>query len=302
MSERHRLMMTCAAVLAACTGAKPAAAPTPPAEREEASNSTATASSKPTAPSGMALVPEGTVNRRSSGVRARRVPAFFINRTEVTVSDYATCVVQGACKAPAGSKRGSQLLLLEDCNWDHRSERARHPINCVTYTEALAYCDYRDKRLPTAAEWLRAAAGHEEWRFPWGNETLSNAMDNVSREPGPARHRACWQGDGTAAGERAATSTCPVDAHPQGASPFGVLGLVGNVMEWTSTPAEYMPEQRLVWGGGWRFDWENELLPSLEARLELPQDGSGDDVGFRCAMSASPPRVSDRPRSSQAGR
>jgi formylglycine-generating enzyme required for sulfatase activity len=130
------------------------------------------------------------------------VDPFTMDAKEVTVGQYAACVSAGACSA---AKTGLP------CNAGQK-ERTEHPINCVDFNRATAYCQWAGKRLPTEEEWEYAARGTDGRKYPWGNE--------------PPANRACWDH---------AQGTCPVGSYPKGDSPFGVHDMIGNVAEWTSS-------------------------------------------------------------------
>ena len=91
------------------------------------------------------------------------VPAFSIDRYEVTVADYAACVDAGGCSAPLGHQRNQY------CNYTH-PERAQHPVNCVDWMDAVAFCATRGGRLPTESAWERAERAGSLSRYPWGEE------------------------------------------------------------------------------------------------------------------------------------
>jgi hypothetical protein len=135
---------------------------------------------------------------------ARRVwvSSFEIDRFETTHAEYLECVAAGACPRLPRISRDKR----------HRIG-PRYPVR-VAWNEASAYCRWRGVRLPTAAEWEKAARGTDERIYPWGDEP-------------PDRHRAQarWiEGCGAA--------QVPVGSHPTGASPYGVEDLYGNVAEW----------------------------------------------------------------------
>jgi outer membrane protein assembly factor BamB len=123
---------------------------------------------------------------------------------EVMTATYGACVQVGPC-TPAIVATG------EGCNLT-RADRGDHPINCVTAHQAAAYCGWLGKRLPTDEEWkFVARGGARNTPFPWGRQ-----------RPDPTR--ACL--------DRTADGTCPIAERNAGASPEGVLDLVGNVEEW----------------------------------------------------------------------
>jgi formylglycine-generating enzyme required for sulfatase activity len=155
---------------------------------------------------GGAADPDARPNEHPSGWV--EVPAFAIARTPVTVAAFARFVAAGGAP-PRRSWGGPHPPAGYD----------QHPITNVAWGEAAAYCAWLSAhtgqpfRLPGEAEWERAARGATRRRWPWG-DTFDVRCANT-----------CEAGHG---------GTTPVDAHPQGASPFGVLDLAGNVWEWTA--------------------------------------------------------------------
>ncbi|HET9955012.1 MAG TPA: SUMF1/EgtB/PvdO family nonheme iron enzyme [Polyangiaceae bacterium] len=141
------------------------------------------------------------------------VSGFWLDRTEVTQSAYRTCVAAKACKPPA-SLRGSPLVNGRASEF----ERGDHPVVGVSWFDANDYCRFRGRRLPSEAEWERAARGDDARRFAWGNEV-----------PDPTRHGVF--------GGRATTER--VGSFPDGRGPYGHDDLAGNVWEWVAD--EYDP-------------------------------------------------------------
>ncbi|MBI4700142.1 MAG: SUMF1/EgtB/PvdO family nonheme iron enzyme [Deltaproteobacteria bacterium] len=131
------------------------------------------------------------------------VTGFSLDRTEVTVAAYRRCVEAGGCTAAHAGK---------GCN-GAAADKDAHPINCVTWEQARAYCKWAGRRLPTEAEWEMAARGGDGRIFPWGADH-------------PAE-RVCWK-------RLLSEGTCPVGAYPNGASPAGALDMAGNVGEWVA--------------------------------------------------------------------
>jgi formylglycine-generating enzyme required for sulfatase activity len=124
--------------------------------------------------------------------------AFQIDKTEVTQDQYAACVAAKACAPP-------------ECDWD--CTKADYPAACVERAQAEAFCTWAGKRLPTEAEWEKAARGTDGRIYPWGNDA-------------PDCDHANMAGCGDAAQA--------VGSHPDGASPYGALDMAGNVVEMVS--------------------------------------------------------------------
>jgi formylglycine-generating enzyme required for sulfatase activity len=200
---------------------------------------------------------------------------YCIDKTEVTVAAYRACIQSGECQ-PATSN--SSL-----CNWGE-AWKDRHPINCVDWNEARAYCEWTGGRLPTEVEWEFAARGLDGRKYPWGNEAPASQL--------------CWGGEGNDLGRGNRQGTCPVGRYPSGASPFGVLDMAGNVREWTedsyapySAEAERAPLRSrpnvslFVNRGG---SWGNRS-PSWVRAANRDRVETGvriNDLGFRCARGA----------------
>ena len=199
----------------------------------------------------MAFVPGG----RLAGRALREV---CLDRTEVTVAAYTRCVEAGRCARPSGAGARD--------NWGRR-DRARHPINNVTWNQARDFCRAVGKRLPTEWEWEWAARGREQGRlYPWGAAAPSCAytiMEGGGRD-------GCGRGH-----------TAPVASRPRGASRDGIHDLSGNVWEWTASGNTF---GYVVRGGSlankraWRF--QNSFR-----RLRLPPRRHDYATGFRCARA-----------------
>ncbi|HEY8430044.1 MAG TPA: formylglycine-generating enzyme family protein [Sandaracinaceae bacterium] len=189
--------------------------------------------------------------------------AYGIDRTEVTHAAYRRCVTAGRCPPSR---------IPDD---DLRLASPRMPVTGITWDEALAYCRFAGGRLPTEAEWERAARGSRRHRFPWGRSYNSN-LANHGRSPAGT--------DGSDGWELAA----PVGSFPSGASRYGLLDVAGNAWEWTASsptaddvglggdPSVY----RVVRGGSWAQPAE---ALRVTHRVWLPASEHRSDLGMRCA-------------------
>jgi sulfatase modifying factor 1 len=206
-------------------------------------------------PAGMVRVEGGRL--QSPDADGYRVPSFCLDRTEVTVEAYASCVDVGACNAE-GLECGAAAT------WGKRKLRS-HPVNCVTWAEAETYCREHGKRLPAEEEWEWAArGGRRALTYPWGEE--------------PPDERVCWDGEGNSKGKGERKGTCPVGAHPRSRSPDGIQDLAGNVREWTSTEHQRF---RVLRGGSWG-DTRPDFLAAAFRGWNAP-DERMELLGFRCA-------------------
>jgi len=202
---------------------------------------------------------------------ARRIhlSRYGIDRTEVTVGAWRRCVLAGSC-APARTRESDPRLATDD-----------RPVTGVTYEEAADYCDFVGGRLPTEAEWERAARGDDGRRFPWG-DLFNERLANHGNGRGPR-------------GVDGFRHAAPVASYPDAVSPHGLFDMAGNVWEWTADgwdEASYSSDlsvdprgpgprgERMVRGGSWRAS--PELLRTT-ARVPVPAGESAPDLGFRCA-------------------
>jgi formylglycine-generating enzyme required for sulfatase activity len=216
-------------------------------------------------PTGFAAVPSGDFVMGSEPgdgdtdeepAHEETVHAFCMQRTETTSAEYEACVEAGRCRAAGTS---------EHCTFRDKTKRD-HPINCVKWGDADAYCAWIGGRLPTEAEWEYAARGKDGRAYPWGRPAPSD--------------RACWL---------RSAGTCAVGSIAAGASPFGLLDMAGNVWEWTSTPycpytrADCGSDRRVDRGGGWSTDDARRLRTSFRASGSM--EDQGDFLGFRCARN-----------------
>ncbi len=210
--------------------------------------------------------------------------AFWIDQLEVTNAMYMLCVQAGACSPPgdwASNKRPSYF---------NNEEFKDYPVVHVTWDQAVTYCAWAERRLPTEAEWERAARGDDFRNYPWGDEPPSELYANFNRLVG---------------------DTSRVGSYAAGASPFGVLDLAGNVWEWVADlygieyysispdhnptgPATNTTSLRVIRGGSFQDEWVDlrvskrgaALGPRPDAPFDVPNRAGehSSKIGFRCVV------------------
>jgi formylglycine-generating enzyme required for sulfatase activity len=184
-------------------------------------------------------------DRDESRQREAAVEAFELGLTPVTNDEYAAFVADGGAAAPP-----------------HWPAAGDHPVTFVDWHEAAAFCAWAGGRLPTESEWEKAARGTDARTYPWGEEEDgSRAAVGAGMKHG---------------------STSPVGARPDGASPYGLLDMAGNVWEWTST--EYPPGERVLRGGS--FASPGLAWARCTMRSHSRPTRRQAHIGFRVARAA----------------
>lgn len=236
----------------------------------------------------MAYVPAGefsmgsTRGGRESPVHTVYVNAYWLDKTEVTNDLYRKCVQAGACSAPTSCLAGDPTY--QDGN------KGNHPVVCVSWNQAKAYCTWAGGRLPTEAEWEKGARGTDGRSLPWGN-SFDGGRLNFCDQNCDSGHRDSGANDGY-------RLTAPRGSYPGGDSPYGAKDMAGNVWEWTAdwnadgyygrSPRENPTgadsgSGKVMRGGS--FD-----APAGETwvtfRNAIEPSFTGNDVGFRCIVPA----------------
>jgi serine/threonine-protein kinase len=244
-----------------------------------------------------------------AGFEAREVTlprGFYLDRHEVTVRAYRTCMEQRMCSAadhvaltperapgvpgvpapPAQADTDDVALWTRRCNEPRNA--TTHPVNCVDYVNAESYCRFRGRRLPTEAEWEIAARGAAGRIYAWGDEP-------------PTCDRACFDKNEDCRAPAADVATCPAGAHPADRTPEGIYDLGGNVAEWVSDGFVFPPPGgvnpqgdpaallKVVRGASF-LDGQDKLAATY--RTAAAPVTAHVSIGFRCAMdgpAAAPP-------------
>lgn len=203
---------------------------------------------------------------------------FYIDKYEVTNAQYQDCVHALGCDLP---------ISVEPYLDKNKSD---HPVVNVDWEMAQTYCEWRGARLPTEAEWEKAAGGRERTTYPWG-DGLSGKMLNFC----DTNCDAAWREKNI---NDKYVNTAPVGTYVDGASPFGVLDMAGNVWEWTQDwySADYYaqspienptgPESgefRVLRGGSW---YDRIYQTRVTERYSRNPADYGPNIGFRCVRDA----------------
>ena len=213
------------------------------------------------------------------------VSAFWIDEREVTNAQYARCVADGACPPPEMNFSYLRMSYYGDPQFD------AYPVVWVNWYAAAAYCRWAGRRLPTEAEWEKAARGTDARKYPWGDRWPAGDLVNLCDVNCPMDYRHYDINDNF-------DDTSPVGYFPKGASPYGALDMAGNVWEWVAdwygatydvtdiTDPQGPPSgtEKVLRGGAWNM-WRRGIRTT--DRFRSPPTRSFPNAGFRCAIDAS---------------
>lgn len=202
-------------------------------------------------PANMTLVPEGKFimgdPTKGSG-KEMFLDAFYIDIFEVTNGDYKRFV------EATGHKEPKDWII-----YGYKEDKKDYPVVYVSFEDALEYCKWVGKRLPTEEEWEKAARGTDGRIYPWGNKFRKDkANTSLSGIVG----------------------TTNVHLYRKGVSPYGIYNMAGNVWEWTSS--DYNDHTKVAKGGSWGLS--HRFARTFE-RIGLPPDTKVNNLGFRCVKN-----------------
>ena len=220
----------------------------------------------------MVYVPAGSFIMGGNGWSEHEVnlDGYWIDKYEVTNSQYAQCVAAGDCAAPGYRKSSIRGSYYGNSEYDD------YPVIYVSWYDARDYCQWAGGELPTEAQWEKAARGTDGRRYPWGNEPPNSTLSNYDRNVG---------------------DTKAVGSYPKGVSPYGAMDMAGNVYEWVNdwysasyysvSPVNNPPgpttgTYKVFRGGSWQ-----SFVDSLHSASRSYQNPGYrfESFGFRCAIS-----------------
>ena len=224
---------------------------------------------------------------------------FYVDVYEVTNGRYLQCVESGACEPIAWER--CRIFDVESGEWRKGQSAAglaasapEHPVVCATWREAQSYCAWAGKRLPTEAEWEKAARGAEGRAFPWGDAWEPSWLN--------------WGEDQGYGGVDGFVTSAPVGSFPRNKSPYGAMDMAGNVWEWThdwhgetfyaraSVRDPYNTKVtgfKVLRGGSWHFAGNGARAAFRYLHSPSVRE---DTIGFRCALGRALSNEAERGR------
>lgn len=230
-------------------------------------------------PSAMVFIPAGRLSTMERGADVD-VAGFCIDKTEVSVADFRACVAADRCARQCASKASCPDVPTrtewgnpdEDgavsrlCNGRYEG-RDDHPVNCVSFAEAEAYCKARGARLPSGDEWEWASkSGPEKKVSPWGTPIVKDEI--------------CW------GKPKKRNATCARGSHPKDLTAQGIEQMGGSVSEWVTPPARNKNATSVTWvyGASW-YAIDDGYARAALGGVQMPARRA-ETVGFRCAVDA----------------
>ena len=236
--------------------------------------------------------------------------AFWIDSTEITNAKFAKFVTATNYKTDSEKSGVATIVDLETpgprdiqvngADWQHPrgpssniSNMQNYPVVHITWNDANTYCEWAGRRLPSEAEWEKAARGTDGRIFPWGNQPPTGELANFAD-----KYLVSVVGWANPNEEDGYELASPVGNYPKGASPFGALDMAGNVWEWAAdwydqnyygiSPVRNPTgpstgDGHVVRGGSWKIDARG-IRTAFRVGVKNSLDSS-DEVGFRCAYS-----------------
>jgi formylglycine-generating enzyme required for sulfatase activity len=212
---------------------------------------------------------------RESPVHKVYLDAYRIGKYPVTVGEYRRFVQSGGYQDEQFWAAGGFGQWKNPEGWDDQIQHPNRPVTGVSWHEASAYAAWAGCRLPTEAEWERAARGPEGRKFPWGNDQINPSLANY--------------------GASKIGSATPVGVYPRGATPDGILDMAGNVWEWcqdwwsdaytaddvTNPTGPQKGDRRVVRGGCWFLD---SRYCRCACRYRVLPPGRYVNLGFRLVV------------------
>ncbi len=242
----------------------------------------ATASSPPLSdqapcPRAMRWIPGGTLSTLERG-KDVELKGFCLDEREVSVADFRACLKDEGCRRECAPAQATCSAIPQSTEWNPLEDtnasrfcngnlegREDHPLNCVSFGEAEAFCKAKGKRLPNGDEWEWASrGGPTQVASPWGAPIATNQI--------------CW------GRPKKRVGTCALDTFAGDRTPQGVRGLGGNVSEWTSPPQRNgkVSAARWAYGASW-YAIDDGYARAALGGVQMPAKRA-ETVGFRCAQ------------------